>query len=225
MSPEDPRHGKNSGYIAGCREGCCRKAHMREIKAWRLTGPRMVNSLGTRRRVEALEAIGWSRAQQSRMLGHAREYLGQVTRLEMIHRSTAEAVADLYDRYSMVIPTDPPERKQGANRIHEKTRRRAARLGFAPPLAWDNIDDPDEHPTGWKYRDPSRADLLTDLADQGAGISRACAALKLSPASLQKWCERHDMTDVYARLKSREDGIREYRNQWTADQHERRASA
>lgn len=32
MTPDDPRHGKNSGYVAGCREGCCRVARTRAAK-------------------------------------------------------------------------------------------------------------------------------------------------------------------------------------------------
>lgn len=36
MTPDDPRHGKRSGYLAGCKEHCCRIANFRDIKARRL---------------------------------------------------------------------------------------------------------------------------------------------------------------------------------------------
>lgn len=32
MDPNDPRHGERKGYIAGCREDCCRKPHVRYQK-------------------------------------------------------------------------------------------------------------------------------------------------------------------------------------------------
>lgn len=148
MTPTDPRHGTNAGYVAGCRHDCCRQAHMVELKKWRLSGRRMVDVIGTRRRVEALERIGYSRAEQSRMLGKTREYIGHVLRNDLIHATTAAQVRDLYDRYCMEIPIDPPVRHKGANKRHQKTRRRAERLGFAPPLAWDEgtIDDPKARP-------------------------------------------------------------------------------
>jgi hypothetical protein len=217
MSPDDKRHGTNAGYVAGCREECCRRPHMRELKAWRLSGPRMVSSIGTRRRIQALEAIGWSRAEQSRMLGRTREYLGKVVGQEEIFASTAKAVADLYERMSMVVPVDPPTQKGGANRIHWKTRKRAAALGYAPPLAWEEgrIDDPDYTPRDWEYRPADRHELLHDLDEQGAGISVACRSLKLSREALAKWCERNGMSPTYSRLVARENGGETFRNQWS----------
>lgn len=147
MNADDPRHGTNAGYCAGCRNDCCRRAHMIEIKRWRMGNPRMIDATGTRRRIEALEAIGWSRREQSRMLGRNNEYIGKVARMPVVRPATAAAVAALYERMSMVVPADPPTRPKGHIRWHEKTRRQARIKGYAPPLAWDDIDN-DETPRG-----------------------------------------------------------------------------
>ena len=146
MNPDDPRHGTNAGYSAGCRLDCCRHAHMVWMKRYRMVGRGLVPPLGSRRRIEALEAIGWSRAEVSRQLGRTREYIGHALRCEHINQDTADAIAAIYDRLSMVVPTDSPVRRKGETRKHEATRKRAASKGFAPPLAWEDIDDPNEEP-------------------------------------------------------------------------------
>jgi hypothetical protein len=47
MTPDDPRHGKRSGYLAGCKDPCCRIANFRDVKARRLRvlreGPQRVD--------------------------------------------------------------------------------------------------------------------------------------------------------------------------------------
>lgn len=146
MSPDDPRHGTNAGYCAGCRNACCRHGHMVWMKRYRMGVGGMVPTLGSRRRVEALEAIGWSRAEISRQLGRTREYIGHALRNEVVQQGTADAIAAIYDRLSMVVPLDAPVRRKGETRKHDATRTRAARRGFAPPLAWEDIDDPNEKP-------------------------------------------------------------------------------
>lgn len=92
-----------------------------------------VDGTGTRRRLRALQAIGWP--------GWAITLHGPWTAAENIHqlcrrrqrvtRDTHDAVCAIFDLLSM---TPGPS---------DNTRRRAARDGWAPPLAWDDdIDDP-----------------------------------------------------------------------------------
>ena len=79
-------------------------------------------------------------------------------------------------------------------------------------LAWDDIDDPHEQPTGWAYtpRGPhDRDELLTDLVESGAGLTAALGALNLSRDALERWAERHDRRSDYVTLARRESPARE----------------
>lgn len=95
----------------------------------------MKPSIGTVRRLQALGWCGWTRADIARVAGVQLTYSGQ-----HVTDATAEAVARAYDLLWDVQPPDTFDNTQA--------RRAARRLGWAPPLAWDDIDDPDATPQG-----------------------------------------------------------------------------
>lgn len=145
MSPDDPRHGANAGYVAGCRDQCCRDAAARYERgiSWdHLQGKRRkVPILGARRRIQALLAIGWSMEDMSRRVGKSRAWIHvtiNANQSGLIYRRNFDIIAALYEELSMTLP--PETRCTGRQRAW------ARRNGFAPPLAWDNIDDPNEQP-------------------------------------------------------------------------------
>lgn len=156
MSPDDERHGTTAGYSQGCRLICCRAAHARWAAERRkslylLRIDRLhVDPTGTRRRIQALMAIGWSLTAISRALGHQETYAGQLCRHDTILRSTADKVARLYEQMSMTLPDTSSPFKAA---IVARNIRVARDKGYIPPLGWDDIDDPDEQPTGWQYRE------------------------------------------------------------------------
>lgn len=105
-----------------------------------VTGPRFdlepdaetfVPRVGAQRRIQALLAIGWTHA-------HMRAESGVLTHVllaqagEWVTQRNHNRVRAMYERLSM---TPGPS---------DLTRARAARRGYAPPLAWDDdmIDDP-----------------------------------------------------------------------------------
>ncbi|HEV6951930.1 MAG TPA: helix-turn-helix domain-containing protein [Promicromonospora sp.] len=97
-----------------------------------------VPAVGARRRIQALLAMGWPhRIITERMTG-----VGQTSRVALhqrgkwIARATHDAVVAAYDELSM---------KPGPSEV---SRQSAARLGYMPPLAWDDetIDDPAAKP-------------------------------------------------------------------------------
>lgn len=170
----------------------------------RLTVP----AVGTTRRLQSLFALGWTSTDIAARLGvgHARVgHLATTGKQDRVLRDTAAKVAAVYDELCMTIPQDPDEPPSPRHcRVHDRQRRIAARRGWAPPLAWDDIDDPDEQPSDWAYVPATRGEALTELVDRGAGISEVCAALRVSRSALEKWCERHGRTAEFSALLARE---------------------
>lgn len=210
MSPEDPRHGSE----AGCREHyrqdekpCqpCLDAHSRRNNLRKLY-PHKRPSIGSQRRIQALQAIGYGRDRIARELGyHNAGSLTYLMRSETMLATTAERIADVYDRLSMSLPQGT-----GTNRV----RTWAKRHGFAPPLAWDDdaIDDPAATPhVGIKKAHPhheqtdERRATMHDLDAWRFGISEACRRLNVSRDALEAWSYRHGEAEVYSRLVEREN--------------------
>lgn len=101
---------------------------------------RTVDSTGTRRRVYALAAIGWTVTEQARRLDVSVFALNMLIDRPRILATTATNVAGLYDR---LWQHPAPE-----NWISKRIRGHAVKRGWFAPLAWDDdtIDDPDALP-------------------------------------------------------------------------------
>lgn len=207
MTPNDPRHGTDTGYTAGCREDCCRRGHARRHKEDRIYPNPLVDATGSRRRIQALARMGWSTAELSRRLGKHRSYLLKVLKNDRVQSETAALVALLYDQLSMRRATGP---------VAARTAAEAQAAGWPPPLAWDDIDnDPDPyreeldtqtrrvHARGWETS-ANRVEDAEWLADCDETLTGACRRLGISPDGLWRACDRVDRLDVYDRLARRE---------------------
>lgn len=205
MTPDDARHGTTRGFHAGCRNTCCRRAIARDEKARRLdklSGGRAVPALGAQRRLRALMALGWSTTAiaQHAGLNHRNGVLRIVNGQKgkpttWLEKKTNDWVCAVYDQLSMQIPDGTY-----ANR----TRLYAQRQGWPPPLAYENIDDPQDTPTAWAYTPAWRGHTIHDLIDQGANLTTACRSLGLSINSLNSWCNNNGMSAEYRTLAGRE---------------------
>lgn len=155
MTPNDPRHGTIAGHSAGCRHDCCRIAKLRYDKRrkWERDNDihRRVPMWRVTRRLQALMCIGWSLPKLSAETGIQHQNLSNYLsgRYITVYADTFDAVDAAYRRLCMVTPpaTNKSERI-GVGR----SKGRARRAGWAPPMAWDNIDDPDEYPKGTTAR-------------------------------------------------------------------------
>lgn len=139
MAPDDPRHGTIAGYsahrVAGVPHcGPCIAAsteYQRKLEIDHILGrPRRVDATGTIRRLQALAAIGWSTVDLAEYLDRSPCDLRK-TRTgywPTVRRGTAQAVAALYEQLCMT---------PGPSKV---ARAAAARGGWLPPLAWDDID-------------------------------------------------------------------------------------
>lgn len=147
MTPDDPRHGKVAGYVAGCHETCCRTVIARYEQSRLLSAmngrPLTIPGIGTSRRLQALAALGWSFVEIAARLDCDKEWPRRWAKRghPTIHRSTAEKIDRVYRELCMTLPPeDTTQQKSAASRVRTVARRN----GWVPPLAWDNIDtDPE----------------------------------------------------------------------------------
>lgn len=151
MSPDDPRHGTNAGYYAHHRAGqspCvpCRRASKRYGETVRLErfygSSRRVSSRGVARRLQALAAIGWDFHTLAGFMGTTHHSVANSAkpRRPNTYQSHLDKVSALYDELSMCLPPD--------GFAASYARRTAAKHGWLPPLAWDDIDNDPEPPIG-----------------------------------------------------------------------------
>jgi hypothetical protein len=224
MSPDDPRHGKYAGYMAGCRCADCvtsRRRYDKQTAMRRMRGPLTVPvdkavahiercfrfgvtgetfqresnvhhavriAAGERqaihartearilkvqplpgvncwpayavcRKLRALIALGHSQAALGERLSKSPGYVSMVvTNLRECTHYDPEfwvAVDNLYRELCMTPGTSV------------RSLRRGAKNNWPTPLAWDDIDDPDEEPTAQTYerdRDIDEAVILRNMA-------------------------------------------------------------
>lgn len=172
-----------------------------------------VPSIGSVRRVQALAMLGWTYADIANR-GPDSLQRATIARFmcgpKFVRVETRDSIRAVYDELSMTVP--PPSRDAST------ARRRAQQKGWAPALSWSNIDDATETPTG--IYDPSRvlphtahrADTLHDLDARAGGLSEALRLLDINTDALEKWCERHELSPLFNRLRGRETAIFQYRN-------------
>lgn len=181
MSEDDPRHGTPAGYRAGCHNDCCRSAKRRYEKRRRYLTNRgtkfLIDPTGTRRRIQALAAIGWRFSDIDAHLGRKRSVY-VILDSKKVSPRTAQRVAAVYEQLCMT----PGPSRVAAKRAQEK--------GWAPPLAWDDIDT-DPAPVEWRSqrrRRPS-SELVEDVADllaAGEHASVIAARLGVTVATLAR---------------------------------------
>jgi transcriptional regulator with XRE-family HTH domain len=155
-----------------------------------------VDATGTRRRVEALVATGWSRAKLGERLGIEPTGMSELLRREQVTAGRARAVADLYDE---LWNRPPPEREWREKISAARSRNYAREHGWAPPAAWDDdlIDNPrTPPPAGWQRT--SATPRGAELAEEAAELLRqdytrelAAERLGVSRNTLDKAIERH----------------------------------
>lgn len=146
--------GTITGYQAGCRCRYCRVAQSRYMNEYRDGQRRLVDSTGTNRRVQALCVAGWSIGHIESEADLCPRTLGNAQKQATVSPETARKVRQVYARLSY---------RQGPS---EYVRRRAAREGWHPALAWTErtIDDPQARPNvSIMARQPMRrADYLEE---------------------------------------------------------------
>lgn len=145
----------------------------------------IVNPVGTRRRIQALVARGWSLSQLAKRLGVAPTNFSRSIYSSGVLEGTRKAVAALYEQ---LWDQEPPTGTRWEKIAATKARRYAAERGWLPPMAWDDdtIDDPTTQPTT-SDDDPTvdPADELRWLLDQYENPQHAAERLGITRNTLQ----------------------------------------
>ena len=140
-----------------------------------------VEAAGTRRRLQALIATGYSgRSLAARLVMEPAHLYRILSGRPAVMAATACRVRELYDR---LWGQPPPQGTRGERISAAKARAHAARRGWPPPLAWDDdtIDDPGSSPGPWRRSGRRRSrDLAADARELAAcGYTRTQVAQRL----------------------------------------------
>lgn len=113
------------------------------VKSWGISEKETsgyVPVLGTARRIQSLVALGYTFLYLSKEMHVAHDKVSQIAHMEQDHVTvdTAKKVAAVFDRLSGTIP-EP-------SKPTSRSKNYARRMGWSPPLAYNNIDDPNDIP-------------------------------------------------------------------------------
>lgn len=139
-------HGTSGAYFrAGCRCPDAKEAKRVYTKRRRLGRPetRRVPALGTTRRIRALMALGHNSTTIGQAAGMSAFQVQQTAgNRQYVSPATRDRIVAAYDALS------------GTPGVSVKTRSRAQRAGWAPPLAWEyvDLDDPRARPVFGRRR-------------------------------------------------------------------------
>jgi hypothetical protein len=96
-----------------------------------------IDATGTRRRLQALAAIGWTTDLLAAHLGRRPNSLRRSMTSGSVTAGTARAVTSLYEQ---LWNTRPPRATAEQRAATDAAQAHAARQGWLAPLAWDDID-------------------------------------------------------------------------------------
>lgn len=150
-----------------------------------------VDATGTRRRLQALVALGWPQSAIADCMGISRKNLNILLHSShaTVQQRTHERALAAYRALSM-----RPGPGKHARTVAEKH-------GWAPPLAWDDdtIDDPEAQPSGLRTsRTRAYADDLCELYEQGVPVQVIAQRLGIKPESVRTALMRRNRQAVQA---------------------------
>lgn len=138
-----------------------------------------VDATGTRRRIQGLVALGWPQSMIAAELGTKQNAVSAMTRRDYVTSASAISVRKLFAQWSMTL---------GPSEI---SRTRAKAVGWLPPLAWDDIDDPNEIPDLGRDGYASFMDRYTELVEMGLSHTQIAPRMGIRYESLARGLARH----------------------------------
>jgi predicted ArsR family transcriptional regulator len=180
-----------------------------------------VSGVGTRRRLQALVAVGWSQSKLARRLGmggrnfgHLIHNLGLTGEVTVTH---AKAVTALYDQLWDQLPPHTQHRDHIA---YSRAINHAIGYDWPVPMAWDedDIDDPDAQPDRGEQQQRrgtgrpvefSIEDIDFILDNDPLTIDQLADRLKVSQDTIKHHLARSGRRDLLARML-RNKTVQEY---------------
>lgn len=190
---EHPGHPHSHGYECyrfdncRCRKGRAEQARkMAAIRKAKILGayqPHLIDSTGTRRRIQALMLLGYTASDIGALAGLSRHAIYNLTRASVrpqVERPHAEAIARLYDK----LWDKPAPDSHGARYVSRQSQKR----GYVPPLAWDegSIDDPEAQPNTSGDESNVIDFVAVERAVAGMDVQLTDAELEAAAAALMR---------------------------------------
>jgi len=192
-------HDTYSAHRYGCRSGKAREGHRLYKKRLRegRNQPRLVDSTGIARRIEACHLMGWSGVQIGQQLGVTGWAINRLRRRirPKVTTSGHARMAPVLERLAL---SNPPVSSQST-----RIRNWARREKFVPLLAWDDIDDPHAHPSGvarpigTRRRDAELHGRIVEHTRAGRTAEQIAEALGITERTVTRHRARHaDLEDA-----------------------------
>jgi hypothetical protein len=157
-----------------------------------------VAATGTRRRLQALIAVGWPHDELAARLGRSSAGLRRSMLSDSVTAQTAQDVSALYEQlWNLRLPQSTEDQ-----RAADAARAFAADRGWLPPLAWDDIDTDPDHRHHAQHAEPD--DDLDEIAIERALAGDGVRLEHLTPA---------EQDEVVRRLTERGKSIRDIAQQ------------
>lgn len=146
-----------------------------------------VTALGVTRRIQALCRRGHSAGRIAEAAGVTVDAILD-TRAGPRKFTSRKVRAGVLAAYDLLADRSPESTPRGISRVVNH----AERMGWPPPAAWEDVDDPYEQPV-LDERPRTSAELLAEwdhLRLAGVSIHTAASQLGVSVAAIEKACER-----------------------------------
>lgn len=169
----------------------------------------LIDSRGTRRRIQALVAMGWSLSKIAVLAGIEPTNMSIVLNGTQCTAKRARIIAAIYEE---LWDQMPPRDEWHDKAAYSRARGMAKQKGWLPPLAWDDIDLDDSPAEGefltdkngknWTSveRSLSRIEDVETLLNAGMGSEYILQTLKVSRPSLEQTLYRYSRGDLASRL-------------------------
>lgn len=164
-----------------------------------------VPAVGTHRRIQALAARGWSLSKLSRRLDIDIPNFWTMMRRDHVLAATHRRVAALYEE---LWDQAPPNHEWHDKAAYTRSKNYARKRGWLPPAAWDDIDDPAEHPEVDTVRQgrATAEEILEDvefLLELGEAPAQIASMVGRKPLTLAKLAWRNGRPDLGTLFESR----------------------
>ena len=151
--------------------------------------------IGIIRRLQALRALGYTRQQLADTLRCNPQTIRHLT--QHGKRPTQRITLATLNHYERLAHQEPPATTTEQRRGRAQARAFALTEGWAPPMAWDNIDDPNAEPTGIRgdVDPPSQIEEILWLLESGESPHHVTTRLGIKHDSLLRTLRRNGETE------------------------------